>query len=280
MEHADPKTQLVVVLAASQKGFVVDAAKQAGAHSLSAFIRGAVLEKARAVLGDIPVPLATPLRASKLRPSAILTAYVGDAAPPNTVAPSVTLPSLHAFAAHLCDRNRAILAWIGTHDAESIHDLSRRFDYSYAGLSRTLGTLAAFGIVGYDTGADARCQPPRLLCHRVRLQLVFHEVPHPRILRIILGATPAKGVDVFCMTMDDFSKVVTDRGYDLLRLIAEHDPPTIGALGKLTGRTSQNAYPLLRRLAKFGLVGIEGSSRKKKPILLYDGLTFEVDLLA
>jgi predicted transcriptional regulator len=280
MAGSERKTQFVIVLPASQRSFIAAAAKRAGAPSLSAFIRDAVLEKSRSVLGgDADLPIVT--AGARRSPVEILDAVV-DVAPADLSAPHAVFPGLHAFAAHLSDRNRAILRWIGTHEAESIHELSRRFDYSYAGLSRTLGSLAALGIVGHGTGTDARCQPPRLLCHRIRLHLPFHDhaLAQPRILRVSLGDACATTADIACPSMDDFSTVVTDRGYTLLRLIAAHNPMTVGALGKLTGTTSQNAYPVLRRLAKFGLVRMEGGSRKKKPVLLYDGLIANIDLLA
>jgi predicted transcriptional regulator len=280
-EPGDQKTQLVVVLPLYEKELVVEAARKSCAPSLSAFIRDAVLERSRAILGSDALARRRSISRLPLVSADCLDAFIGGV-PDDRSSAHAVFPRLHAFAAHLSDRNRAILRWIGTHEAESIHELSRRFDYSYAGLSRTLGSLAAFGIVGYDVGADARCQPPRLLCRRLRLHLAFRDdaLAHPRILSVGLGEAPAKDVDITCASMDEFSTVVTDCGFALLRLIAAHDPPTIGAVGKLTGTTSQNAYPVLRRLEKFGLVRMEGGSRKRKPILLYDGLTFDIDLLS
>ena len=278
-EPDNQKTQLVVVLPLCEKELVVEAVRKSSAPSLSAFIRDAVLERSRAILGSDALARRRAISRRPLVPTDCLDAFIGRV-PDDRSSAHLVFPRLHAFAAHLSDLNRAILRWIGTHEVASIDELARRFDYSYAGLSRTLGSLAALGIVGYDVGADARCQPPRLLCNRVRLHPAFREVPCPCVLHIVLVGMNASSADIACSSMDDFSAVVTDCGYMLLRLIAERDPPTIGALGKLTGKTTQNAYPLLRRLAKFGLVRIEGDSRRKKPVLLYDGLTFDIDLLA
>jgi predicted transcriptional regulator len=281
MNHEDPKTQLVVLLPVSEKGFIVEAVKESGAASMSAFIRTAMLERSSAVLGRDPPTTSTPRQVWQA-PSKILNLYLGKNVPPGARMPAAALPNIRRFGTLLSDRNRALLNWVGANGSESIHDLSRRFDYPYVLLSRILHALAGHGIIQLrPNGADARRQSAWLLHDRLRLYLPLCGALDDTagILRIAIGARAAsEGADFVCPSMDDFSRSLTDGGYRMLRFIADHHPETIGAVGKLSGTTSQNAYSLLDRFAKFGLVRLEVTGRKKRPVLLYDGVTVDIDL--
>jgi predicted transcriptional regulator len=280
MNSIDHTSHLSIALPKSDRDFILLAVNVSRAASISAFLREAALDRARSVLGDTVTPPVSPPPQAK-DPTGLVYGYVTDGEPANAAGPRVTFPSIRSFGTNLSDRNREILRWIATHKAGSIHDLSRRFDYPYANLTHNLRKLHGLGLIGYrEVGRQALS--PFLQCGRLRLLLPFRVEPDAqrRMLKVAVKATGEEiappDADLMFGSMNEFAAAVPDRGYALLRLIAEHEPETISALALLTGTTVSNTYPLIQQFTELGLVATVKDGQRKRPSLVYDGIELEL----
>lgn len=275
-------TQFVVRVSETEKRFILDAAAKDKSASLSIFAREIVLAEAKRILGHDSDLSNAGTSITQPKAVEVLNAYLDAGRPAGLIDPVAIFPSIPNFAAMLSDRNRELLSWLDENEGMSIHEVSQKFEYSYPFLSRTLRNLAATGIIGYDPIADARCNSPRLLCRTLRLHLPLRQAAagKEKVFRFILGCpNETEPPNVTCSRMRDFTDVISDSAYRLLRLMAAHKPSTIGDLGKLTGKTSQNVYPLLRKLKAAGIVKVTGNNRKKHAALKFDVITLDVNFV-
>ncbi|MFO1071731.1 MAG: helix-turn-helix domain-containing protein [Geminicoccaceae bacterium] len=84
--------------------------------------------------------------------------------------PKVWFTSTESFAKVLSAGNRDLLAVIATHAPGSLDELARLTGRAKSNLSRTLKTMAAYGLIRLDRGARGRLVP-RLAHERVSLEL-------------------------------------------------------------------------------------------------------------
>jgi predicted transcriptional regulator len=278
----DRGSHFSISLPQGEREFILEAIQKSGAASASVFLRDAALDKAQELLGrsyEPPGALQTAPRNARLD----IAASIDAGAAAGAKQADLVFPSLRRFATTFSDQNRAVLRWIGESRPDSIHDLARRFNYPYANLSRNLRTLEAIGVVGYEQ-PDGQTLRPVLMCRQMKLRLALDKRggDEGRIFRICvpaLGSTAAiKDADLVLGSMEELTKTVPDRGYALLRLMAEHDPANISALAQLTGKSVANTYTLLRHLTAVGLTRTVPHGAAKKPELLFDGITVNLRL--
>lgn len=98
--------------------------------------------------------------------------------------PKVWFTSIESFAKVLSDRNRALLALIAETNPGSIHELAVTTGRAKSNLSRTLRTMARYGLIRFEKGAG-RIQAPRVVYSDVRLDVPLRrsERARPQHLR-------------------------------------------------------------------------------------------------
>ena len=102
--------------------------------------------------------------------------------------PEVWFTSIESFAKVLSDRNRALLSQIVEEQPESLTALARISGRAKSNLSRTLHTLARYGLVRLDRGRSGRILP------RVPYSRVVLETPiAPRVGASVLPARKPTG---------------------------------------------------------------------------------------
>ena len=95
--------------------------------------------------------------------------------------PTVWFSSVKSFAQVLSERNRALLALIAREKPDSLTELARLAGREKSNLSRTLKTLARYGLVELETGVRGK-RVPRVLYDRVQLDVSLRPMP-PRSAR-------------------------------------------------------------------------------------------------
>jgi predicted transcriptional regulator len=86
--------------------------------------------------------------------------------------PKVWFQSLETLAQVLSDKNRALLALIATTQPESLNELAERTGRAKSNLSRTLKTMARYGLVHFES-RPGRQIAPRVCYSGVKLEMVF-----------------------------------------------------------------------------------------------------------
>lgn len=91
--------------------------------------------------------------------------------------PRVWFPSTESFARILSAENRDLLRLIATAAPRSLEELERLSGRKKSNLSRTLKTMANYGLVRLERGARGRITPT-LTHHRIELTLPITEKEH------------------------------------------------------------------------------------------------------
>ena len=73
--------------------------------------------------------------------------------------PKVFFPSFEALAGVLSENNRALLQLIAEHQPESMVDLARLSGRKSASLSRTLKSMARYGLISLEKRPDGKLRP-------------------------------------------------------------------------------------------------------------------------
>ena len=93
--------------------------------------------------------------------------------------PTVWFPSVESFAKVLSERNQELLALIAREHPGSLTELARLAGREKSNLSRTLKTLARYGLVELEAGLRGKLIP-RVLYDQVQLDVSLRSVPsHP-----------------------------------------------------------------------------------------------------
>ena len=90
--------------------------------------------------------------------------------------PTVWFPSVESFAKVLSRRNQELLALIARENPGSLTELARLAGREKSNLSRTLKTLARYGLVELETGLHGKLIP-RVLYDQVQLDVSLHSTP-------------------------------------------------------------------------------------------------------
>ena len=90
--------------------------------------------------------------------------------------PTVWFPSVESFAKVLSDRNQELLALIVRKNPGSLTELAQLAGREKSNLSRTLKTLARYGLVELETGLRGRLIP-RVVYDQVQLDVSLRSAP-------------------------------------------------------------------------------------------------------
>ena len=79
--------------------------------------------------------------------------------------------------------------------------------------------------------------------------------------------------------LDGFSRLLSKRNIELLKLIKEAAPPSVAELARLSGRPKASLMLTLRRFKNFGIVEFdEVDGRRKVPRLACDRVRLEIPI--
>ena len=81
-------------------------------------------------------------------------------------------------------------------------------------------------------------------------------------------------------TLDAFSRLLSRRNVELLKLIKEAQPQSVAELARLSGRPKASLMLTLRRLNNFGIIEFdETDGRRKVPRVACDRLRLEIPIV-
>ncbi len=79
--------------------------------------------------------------------------------------------------------------------------------------------------------------------------------------------------------LDAFSRLLSKRNVELLKLIRDEEPQSVAELARLSGRPKASLMLTLRRLNQFGIIEFEDADgRRKVPRVACDRLRLEIPL--
>jgi predicted transcriptional regulator len=86
---------------------------------------------------------------------------------------------------------------------------------------------------------------------------------------------------VWFTSLESFAKVLSEPNRELLRIIVETKPESLGELAAATGRAKSNLSRTLKTMARFGLVHfVKGKGRTLMPRTPYTHVVLDVSLQA
>ena len=112
---------------------------------------------------------------------------------------------------------------------------------------------------------------------KVRIGIADFDVQKARLMAIARGEhTPAKGEPkVWFTSIESVAQVLSSKNQELLKIIFEAEPESISHLAALSGRSQSNLTRTIKTLQRYGLVRLEASGRRKRPMALAS--RFELD---
>lgn len=109
-----------------------------------------------------------------------------------------------------------------------------------------------------------------------------HEALKARTLAIARGEyKPKKGEPkVWFTSIESFSKILSQRNQELLRLIAQERPKSLTELATLSGRKKPNLSRTLHTMERYGLVELTmGKQGTIVPRTVYNHIKLDLDLM-
>jgi len=86
---------------------------------------------------------------------------------------------------------------------------------------------------------------------------------------------------VWFSSIDSFAKILSEPNRELLRIIAETEPQSLGELAERTGRAKSNLSRTLKTMERYGLVRFEkGKGRTLVPRTPYTDVVLDLSLRA
>lgn len=80
--------------------------------------------------------------------------------------------------------------------------------------------------------------------------------------------------------LDAFSRLLSKRNVELLKLIKEANPQSVAELARLSGRPKASLMLTLRRFSKYGIIEfVETDGRRKVPMVACDRLRLEIPIV-
>ncbi len=113
--------------------------------------------------------------------------------------------------------------------------------------------------------------------------IASYEDMKKRTLAIAKGLYVPKRGDpkVWFTSVESFAKVLSERNIELLSLIAEHQPESLGELAELSGRAKPSLSRTLKTMERYGLVRIrKGYRRSTVPHAIYTDVELRMPLRA
>ncbi|MEX2540248.1 MAG: MarR family transcriptional regulator [Trueperaceae bacterium] len=108
----------------------------------------------------------------------------------------------------------------------------------------------------------------------------YHEMKE-RTIRIAEGEerTSAETPTVWFTSMESFAKVLSDGNRELLRVIAEQAPASLGELAEMTGRAKSNLSRTLKMMEGYGFIRLERGIRGRvTPRVTADRIELDMQL--
>ncbi len=104
---------------------------------------------------------------------------------------------------------------------------------------------------------------------KIKIGILSREEYQKRAIKIASGEyTPKRGEPkVFFNSMKSLSEVLSDKNRELLKIIVEQEPETLGELATLSGRQPSNVSRTLKTLERYGIVETKKANRSKRPIV-------------
>jgi predicted transcriptional regulator len=80
--------------------------------------------------------------------------------------------------------------------------------------------------------------------------------------------------------LDAFSRLLSKRNVELLKLIKEAEPQSVAELARLSGRPKASLMLTLKRFKTYGIVEfVESDGRRKTPRVACDRLRLEIPIM-
>jgi predicted transcriptional regulator len=115
----------------------------------------------------------------------------------------------------------------------------------------------------------------------LKVGIASYEEMKDRTLRIARSEELAleDAPSVWFTSMESFAKVLSDGNRELLRIIAEQAPGSLGELAAMTGRAKSNLSRTLRMMEGYGLIRLERGVRGRvMPRVTADRIELDVQL--
>lgn len=88
--------------------------------------------------------------------------------------------------------------------------------------------------------------------------------------------------DKYVLSLPDeeaLERVLNAKNVELLRTIATENPESVRALARLVDRDVKNVSTAVNRLAELGLLEFETDGRAKRPVVWYDEVEIDIQLV-
>jgi predicted transcriptional regulator len=99
-----------------------------------------------------------------------------------------------------------------------------------------------------------------------------------RLIAAASGDAPAVTDAKVWMSLETLARLLTHENRRMLTIIAHEHPSSVSALADRLGRDQGNVSRTIRRLVDAGLVHLVTDGREKRPELIVNHLTIDVDL--
>ncbi len=83
---------------------------------------------------------------------------------------------------------------------------------------------------------------------------------------------------VWFSSLESFAKVVSQKNILLLETIRRAQPQSLQELADLSGREVSNLSRTLHKMQRFGLLELVEEDHRKKPVVLYERVSLDMDL--
>ena len=111
--------------------------------------------------------------------------------------------------------------------------------------------------------------------------IASYETMKTRTLRIARGQYRPKRCEpkVWFTSLESFSKILTQKNQELLRIISQQKPNSLVDLETMSGRKKSNLSRTLKAMEQYGLVELTKSKRGTTvPRSLYNNIKLDIDL--
>lgn len=91
----------------------------------------------------------------------------------------------------------------------------------------------------------------------------------------------ADDADIWFTSVESFAKVLSERNWELLGLIAERRPDSLDSLAAASGQAKRDLSRTLNIMARYGLVRLEkGERRKLRPVVTFEEVELRLAMTA
>jgi predicted transcriptional regulator len=104
--------------------------------------------------------------------------------------------------------------------------------------------------------------------HVVRVGIISRQVYQKRTIAIAKGEYIPKPDEpkIWFESLETLTNVLSSKNQELLRVILERNPDSLGELEQVTGRSRNNLSEILHTMARYGIVDLEKHNGALKPV--------------